>query len=77
VYEPLALAWATPDHPWVDQHGARLRVAMTVGARASALPGGVGRFATVTAECGSDCVSTETERGVITPHLQLQEAVSA
>jgi hypothetical protein len=35
---PLALAWAIPDHPWVDA-GADVRIAMTVGARADGLAG--------------------------------------
>ena len=35
---PLALAWAIPDHPWVDK-GADVRIAMTVGTRADELEG--------------------------------------
>ncbi|MBU0607833.1 MAG: class I SAM-dependent DNA methyltransferase [Armatimonadetes bacterium] len=33
---PLAVAWAIPDHPWVDG-GADVRIAMTVGVRADRL----------------------------------------
>lgn len=33
---PLAVAWAIPDHPWVDA-GADVRIAMTVACRASEL----------------------------------------
>lgn len=32
--DPLVIAWAIPDHPWVDD-GADVRIAMTVGARAA------------------------------------------
>ena len=46
---PLQLAFAIPDHPWVDSaQGAAVRIAMSVG-----LPGvssGVGRLLTVSAE---------------------------
>ncbi|MCC6158978.1 MAG: DUF559 domain-containing protein [Deltaproteobacteria bacterium] len=34
----VALAWAIPDHPWVDA-GADVRIAMTVGVRADRLAG--------------------------------------
>ncbi len=34
--EPLAIAWAIPDHPWVDA-GADVRIAMTVGIRSDRL----------------------------------------
>jgi hypothetical protein len=33
---PLVVAWAIPDHPWVDA-GADVRIAMTVGTRADSL----------------------------------------
>ncbi|TSE27808.1 type IIL restriction-modification enzyme MmeI [Tepidimonas aquatica] len=51
---PLALAFAIPDHPWVDAaDGAAVRIAMTVGVQAPPpLAGEVGRgtLLTVTAE---------------------------
>ncbi|MDT7857749.1 DNA methyltransferase [Rubrivirga sp. S365] len=50
---PLALAFAVPDHPWVDAaDGAAVRVSMTVGASADAFDAGAGRLAVVTDERG-------------------------
>lgn len=48
---PLSLAWAIPDHPWVDAaNSAAVRIAMTVGQ-----PGdSPGRLQTVSAEGGHD-----------------------
>lgn len=48
---PLALAWAIPDHPWVDAtSGAAVRIAMTVGQPGDA----PGTLQTVVAEGGAD-----------------------
>ncbi|MAS53143.1 MAG: hypothetical protein CMJ44_00695 [Pimelobacter sp.] len=63
--DPLALAFAVPDHPWVDD-GADVRVAITVGASAATFDPEAGRLATVAAE-------TPTDGGV--PAVELAEAV--
>ena len=48
---PLTLAFAIPDHPWVDSSdGADVRIAMTVGARTSQ----PGRLLAVTSEMATD-----------------------
>ena len=48
---PLALAWAIPDHPWVDAaSGAAVRIAMTVGQPDDA----PGTLQTIVAEGGAD-----------------------
>ena len=48
---PLALAWAIPDHPWVDAaSGAAVRIAMTVGQPGDA----PGMLQTVVAEGGAE-----------------------
>ena len=54
---PLSLAYAVPDHPWVDSaDGADVRIAMTVG-----VPGEeAGRLATVTSEAPGDLASEVT-----------------
>lgn len=63
--DPLALSFAIPNHPWVDD-GADVRMAVTVGVRASEFDAGAGRLATVAAE-------TPTGDGV--PEVDLAEAV--
>ncbi len=75
---PLHLAFAVPDHPWVDNvDGAAVRIAMTVGAMGA----GEGRLLTVVDERagGGDGVEVETiERvGVIHPDLTVGANVSA
>lgn len=48
---PLSLAWAIPDHPWVDAaSGAAVRIAMTVGQTGET----VGRLQTIVAEGGAE-----------------------
>ena len=48
---PLSIAWAIPDHPWVDAaSGAAVRIAMTVGSAANA----PGILETVVAEGGNE-----------------------
>ncbi|RNC72229.1 MAG: class I SAM-dependent DNA methyltransferase [Desulfuromonadales bacterium] len=50
---PLSLAFAIPDHPWVDStDGAAVRIAMTVGRPAT--EGSEGKLVTVTAEREGD-----------------------
>ncbi|HEX8299617.1 MAG TPA: type IIL restriction-modification enzyme MmeI, partial [Rubricoccaceae bacterium] len=62
----VALAFAVPDHPWVDSStGAAVRVAMTVGARADRFDAVAGRLSRVSAEKpggggASDVVLEET-----------------
>ncbi|MEP0548080.1 MAG: DNA methyltransferase [Rhodothermales bacterium] len=62
---PLALSFAIPNHPWVDD-GADVRMAVTVGVRAAEFDPGAGRLATVASE-------TPTADGV--PDVELAEAV--
>ncbi|MEO1075026.1 MAG: DNA methyltransferase, partial [Bacteroidota bacterium] len=51
----LALAFAVPDHPWVDSaDAADVRVAMTTGARADAFDAEAGQLAVVTDERDED-----------------------
>ncbi len=51
VRPPLVIAWAIPDHPWVDAaEGASVRVAMTVGCRTEDLGPADGWLLTVAAE---------------------------
>jgi hypothetical protein len=63
---PLSLAFAIPDHPWVDAaDGAAVRIAMTVGAAGE----GEGMLQTV-AEGGAEAGRGEVElraRGRRTP----------
>lgn len=48
---PLTLAFAIPDHPWVDSaDGAAVRVSMTTGARASDYDREAGRLTVITEE---------------------------
>ncbi|MBC15032.1 MAG: SAM-dependent methyltransferase [Rhodothermaceae bacterium] len=63
--DPLALSFAIPNHPWVDE-GADVRMAVTVGVRASVFDAGAGRLATVASE-------TPTNDGV--PDVELTETV--
>ena len=54
---PLSLAYAVPDHPWVDSaDGADVRIAMTVGVSGEE----VGRLARVTSEAPDDLASEVT-----------------
>jgi hypothetical protein len=69
---PLHLAYAIPDHPWIDSaDGAAVRIAMTVAA-----PGkGEGILEKVTAERpmehGECEVTLSKARGILAPNLQL------
>ena len=75
---PLTLAFAVPDHPWVDSaDGAAVRVAMTVGEKGDA----DGLLARVVSETsGGDAgaeVELVTERGRINADLTVGADVSA
>ncbi len=75
---PLHLAFAVPDHPWVDSaDGAAVRIAMTVGVMGT----GEGRLVTVTEEreSGGDGLEVKTvERvGVINADLSIGANVAA
>jgi hypothetical protein len=68
----LSLAFAIPDHPWVDSaDGAAVRIAMTVGRPAT--EGTLGTLATVIAEREGNgegiTVDLATRRGVLHPDL--------
>ncbi|MBS3917204.1 MAG: hypothetical protein KGZ31_05875 [Sulfuritalea sp.] len=75
---PLHLAFAVPDHPWVDSaDGAAVRIAMTVGAMGA----GEGRLLTVTDERegggdGLEVIAAE-RAGVINADLTVGANVSA
>ena len=76
--EPLTLAFAVPDHPWVDSaHGAAVRIAMSVGTAAA----GEGRLLTVTAERGNGQneidVQLEERRGVLHADLRVSANVAS
>lgn len=76
--QPVHLAWAIPDHPWVDsEDGAAVRIAMTVLARGRDR----GRLLNVTSEGtgGHDEVSVAFAEkcGEIQPDLRIGAAVSA
>ena len=69
---PLSLAYAVPDHPWVDSaNGAAVRIAMSVGVRGTA----EGKLQTVTqerdAESGEVDVELATRQGVIHSDLRV------
>ncbi|MDP3324366.1 MAG: class I SAM-dependent DNA methyltransferase [Hydrogenophaga sp.] len=69
---PLTLAFALPDHPWVDSaQGAAVRIAMSVGTLAEE----EGRLLTVTAERTTDTDEVEVQlaekRGLLHADLRL------
>ncbi|MEM5431847.1 class I SAM-dependent DNA methyltransferase [Cupriavidus oxalaticus] len=69
---PLSLAFAVPDHPWVDSaDGAAVRISMSAGVQGN----GPGRLLTVTEECeaenGEVEVQFDTQLGVIHPDLKI------
>jgi hypothetical protein len=75
---PLSLAFAVPDHPWVDStDGAAVRIAMTVGVPGDATPG---VLATVTYEQAGDGegydVTISEQRGTIHADLTVGADVS-
>ena len=75
---PLSLAFAVPDHPWVDSaQGAAVRIAMSVGTAAA----GDGRLLTVVEERTSDADDVEVRlnesSGVLHADLRLGANVSS
>jgi hypothetical protein len=75
--KPLHLAYAIPDHPWIDSaDGAAVRISMTVGAPGKA----EGSLELVTNEEGSEdgevAVQLQTSRGTIAANLQVGADVS-
>jgi hypothetical protein len=76
--KPLHLAYAIPDHPWIDSaDGAAVRIAMTVAA-----PGkGEGSLEMVISEEGSEdgevAVMLQSNRGTIAANLQVGADVSS
>ena len=76
----LSLAFAIPDHPWVDSaDGAAVRIAMTVGKPAS--EGDEGLLATVTTERGGDGEGIDVElvmrQGVLHADLRVGANVAS
>ncbi len=70
--KPLHLAYAIPDHPWVDStSGAAVRIAMTVATTGQ----GEGRLETVTQEHelpdGENGVTLEAKTGLVAPNLKI------
>jgi hypothetical protein len=75
---PLSLAYAVPDHPWVDSaDGAAVRISMSVGVRGSA----EGKLQTVTQERevdgGEVAVDLLTRQGLIHADLTIGANVAA
>lgn len=75
---PLSLAYAVPDHPWVDStDGAAVRISMSVGVRGT----GEGKLQTVLQEQEADggevAVELLTRQGVIHADLKVGANVSA
>jgi hypothetical protein len=70
----LSLAWAIPDHPWVDAaSGAAVRIAMTVGQ-----PGdGPGQLQTVIAEGGRDDDAVHIELAETTGRIHADLSIGA
>jgi hypothetical protein len=69
---PLSLAYAVPDHPWVDSaNGAAVRIAMSVGVRGAV----DGKLQTVTqereADSGEVAVDLLTRQGVVHADLKV------
>ncbi|TXT30505.1 MAG: hypothetical protein FD131_1668 [Rhodocyclaceae bacterium] len=71
---PLALAWAIPDHPWVDAaSGAAVRIAMTVGQPGDA----PGTLQTVVAEGGADGDAVHIELAEKTGRIHADLSIGA
>jgi hypothetical protein len=75
---PLSLAYAVPDHPWVDSaNGAAVRIAMSVGVR-GAVEGKLQVVSQETeAENGEVAVELMTRQGVIHADLKVGANVAA
>lgn len=71
---PLSLAWAIPDHPWVDAaSGAAVRIAMTVGS-ADAKPG---VLETVVTEGGAEADAVHIELTTQTGNIHADLTIGA
>ena len=71
---PLALAWAIPDHPWVDAaSGAAVRIAMTVGSATNA----PGTLETVVAEGGAESDAVHIELQAKTGRIHADLSIGA
>lgn len=71
---PLALAWAIPDHPWVDAaSGAAVRIAMTVGQPGEA----PGMLQTVVAEGGAEADAVHIELAEKTGRIHADLSIGA
>lgn len=74
---PLSLAFAIPDHPWVDAaDGAAVRIAMTVGTTATP----IGTLSEVVEEREAEdevAVKLNKRRGIIHPDLKIGANVSS
>ncbi|MFN4325792.1 MAG: class I SAM-dependent DNA methyltransferase [Azonexus sp.] len=71
---PLALAWAIPDHPWVDAaSGAAVRIAMTVGQPGDA----PGTLHTVVAEGGAEGDAVHIELAEKTGRIHADLSIGA
>jgi len=78
--QPLSLAFAIPDHPWVEAtDGAAVRVAFTVGVAGAGQPGTLAEVVRETAVAGEDAPVVELgERvGVLNADLTLGADVAA
>jgi hypothetical protein len=75
---PLSLAFAVPDHPWVDTaDGAAVRIAMTVGIAGNHS----GELLEVTGEetqhDGSEIISFKSQAGKIQPDIRIGAELSS
>lgn len=73
IHAGVRLAFAIPDHPWVDTaDGAAVRVAMTVGSAPGKAPGHLLRVATTEdGEEGTPSVTCSESFGYINPNLTI------
>ena len=81
---PLSLAWAIPDHPWVDAaSGAAVRIAMTVGAAELPSPasgrgaGGEGILQTIVEEGGAESDAVHVEFSAKTGRIHADLSIGA
>lgn len=74
--DPLALSFAIPNHPWVDD-GADVRMAVTVGVRASEFDVGAGRLATVAVETPTGDGVSEVELAEVVGEIHSDLTVGA
>lgn len=75
----ISIAVAIPDHPWVDStDGASVRIAMTVGAKGSAVEGRLLEVVSESAVDGDEVhVAMREVRGLIHPDLRVGAAVAS